>query len=399
MSEFDVNEFLRSVHRTPEKKTVRFDKEAFKRALNASLRERMPRLSASGCSALFVYSGPLDLLRIARGMAASSTRPAQIVRLASDDLLPGDARLLLHPLLHGQVLILVSGAASGAPSAIPARLAEYWPQFCENPGGYTAAVTRDLVLGSHLKPEPPGAVIVLQASHVDRPSHHLTEWPLTESEAAEFAALADKFDAPIAEGGRLPRDSEPLRDNQHAYRVYRELVNTIIGAGHERAIAERILRRAIRGTRATELEPDFLYHGIERALYDRLFDQLRTLANHCAGISGGFHESEALPDVYAAALVVCASWEGTSPDRSVVYRGQRNRDWQVVPSFFRPNRDGSPPDLAARRAPACKFRSPDAGGPPRIGRAPVRRSRPARIGGSQHSHLADRRDVGPVGSL
>jgi FRG domain len=351
MSEFDLNEFLRSVHSTPQKKTATFDKDAFKRALNAPLRERIPRWSAPGCSALFVYSGSLDLLRIARGIAASSTRPAQIVRLASDDLRPGDARLLLHPLLHGQVLVLVSSA----PSAIPARLAEYWPQFCENPGGYTAAVTRDLVLSSHLKPDPPGAVIVLQSSHLDRPSHHLTEWPLTESEAAEFADLADQFDAPIASAGRLPSDSEPLRDNQHAYRVYRELVNTIIGAGHERAIAESILRRAIRGTRATELEPDFLYHGIERVLYDQLFDQLRLLANHCKGISGGFRESEALPDVYAAALVVCANWHATSRDRPVVYRGQRNREWPVVPSFFRSNRDGSPPDLAARERRLATF--------------------------------------------
>ena len=58
----DVLKILRAVHgpKEPPKK-VRFDKDAFLKALNASIQERMPRLTDSGRSALYVYSGSLDL--------------------------------------------------------------------------------------------------------------------------------------------------------------------------------------------------------------------------------------------------------------------------------------------------------------------------------------------------
>lgn len=127
MSNFNVNDFLRSVHRNAQKKQVRFDKDAFQKALNASLCEQVPGLSASGRSALFVYFGNLDLLRVARGIAAASTRTAQIVELASDDSPAGNNSVLARPLLHGQVLILVHFGTS----AIPANLAESRRSFAK----------------------------------------------------------------------------------------------------------------------------------------------------------------------------------------------------------------------------------------------------------------------------
>ena len=344
MSDFDLDAFLKSVHSKPDKKTATFDKDAFMKHLKASVRDRMPRDTAPGRSALFVYRGDLDLLRIARGIAVASTREAAVVELISDELKPGDAAVLLDPLLHGQVLVLVHSGTS----TIPANLAEYWPRFCENPSGYTAAVTHGLILDHYLRVENPGAVIVVQTSHMDRQRTHLDEWPLPETDAAELASLADRYAVPTTRIGLPPDVIEPLTSNEHAYRVYRELVDTICQAGHARSVAERILRLTIQGHDPDDLKPEFLYHGVDEALFEELCGQLRSLAQHCSGISGDFTEDNPLPDVYAAAIIVCQNWPAAE-DRSLVYRGQRNAKWEVVPSYFRSNRDGSPADLEGRK--------------------------------------------------
>ena len=356
MSDFDMKAFLRSVHRSPEKKQVGFDKEVFQKALNATLRQQMPFLSASGRSAFFVYPGNLEILKIARGMAVASARPTQIVQLASDDLLSGDAGTLLRPLLKGQLLIVVHSGTS----TIAANLAEYWPQFCEEPRSYSAQVATELILNDRLKPDPAGAVIVLQTLQLDRRRNHLDQWWLRDDDASEFAALADQFGAPLIVVGRTPRAFEPLRDNQHAYRVYRKMINTIRDAGHDYLVAEGAVKNALHGMDPTELEPYFLHHKIETTIFDQLFDQLRALANYCRKLSGEFRKTcggsrEELPDVYAAALRICGYWEGSAVEYSVVFRGQRKMEWPVVPSFFRPNLDGSRPDLAAREERLTSF--------------------------------------------
>jgi hypothetical protein len=135
----DVDRILRAVHGAPKQKpaTAKFDKEKFLRALNASLVEQFPRLTAPGQSALYIYRGELPLQRIARGMAAASKRAAVVIQLQSEDLdlRRGDGKQLLDPLLTGQTVILVHERSL----PIGARLAAYWPKFVMNPTAYRRA--------------------------------------------------------------------------------------------------------------------------------------------------------------------------------------------------------------------------------------------------------------------
>src|SRR6266851_1605872 len=106
MSDFDLDAFLRSVHGKPQEKTVRFDKDKFAKALRASFADNLPGYTRGGQSLLVVYTGELDLVRIAKGIAVASTQPAALFTLASDELQRGQTGILLKPLKTGQTVVL-----------------------------------------------------------------------------------------------------------------------------------------------------------------------------------------------------------------------------------------------------------------------------------------------------
>ena len=236
----DVDRILRAVHGAPKQKpaTAKFDKEKFLRALNASLVEQFPRLTAPGQSALYIYRGELPLQRIARGMAAASKRAAVVIQLQSEDLdlRRGDGKQLLDPLLTGQTVILVHERSL----PIGARLAAYWPKFVMNPTAYGAPLTEHVMLDSRLSIEKPGSVVVLQRESTHMSSRDITEWPLVEEDAASLAALADSWTGEVATIGRPPSARITFRTSEEAYRAYRALVRDIEAAGHDRAVAEKI---------------------------------------------------------------------------------------------------------------------------------------------------------------
>ena len=319
---------------------AKFDKDEFMRHFNLSLVERLPGLIYPGSSAIFFYSGELNLEQIAQGIAVAAKREASIIKLISNDLKPGDSAILLNPLLTGQLLILIHTETS----TIPKNLVKYWPEFCRNPNYYTAFVTSNIVLNERLKFDIPGSVIVIYTSSLHEKTADLREWRLPEDEATAFTSLANQYNLPTISIGRIQSSIETIKDNEHAYRIYRKLISTISQQGHLLSVAEEILQRVISGIDPTELWLDFSRHGLSSDLYDELFYQLRNLAEHCKNISGGFFKDDPLPDVYAAALLLAKR----NKDGSMVYRGQRNAEWQVIPSYFRPNPDGANPDFDKR---------------------------------------------------
>jgi FRG domain len=345
MSEFDLDAFLKSVHGRPRPTTVRFDKEKFSRLLKAPFTERLLGYTRPGRSVLLVYSGSLDLVRIARGIAVASTQPARVFTLTSDALRRGEAGVLLKPLTTGHTVVLVHDR----PSEFSADLAQYWPGFADNPRGYVASIAGQLTLASNIALDRPGAVVVLQAAFPETALKNLDPWPLAENDAADLAALAEKYDAPIQALGRPARtDWRDVEDSQQAFRLYRALVETICKAGHTRSTAESLVDPVLRGRQPHELEADFVGNGVDVGLLDEMLDSLRALARHGGTLHGGSHENDPLPDVYAAALSMRSrAWEA-APEGSVVYRGQRNAAWDVVPSYFRPGPNGAPADVAAR---------------------------------------------------
>jgi hypothetical protein len=318
-----------------------FDREAFMRALNAPCIDRVKDI-ARASSAVVVYQGPLPRLRIAQGIAAAHTRPAVVVDLQSDDLVPGDGGRLLRPLRHGQTLVLVSPGTSD----IPMYLATYWPRFCANRTHYSAQIAAGIILDRSVSIEEPGSVIVVQSEPVDLARTEVHVCTLKDEQAKELASRAEDWKDATVSLGRPPGTRLVFRDAEQAYRGYRQLVTTIVEAGHPRDVAEHIGKRAILGTDPDGLRVDFHYRKIDLQLHEILFGQLAGLSDFCRGITGGFSDDEPLDDVYAAALVISRLWKGTSPS-SVVYRGQ-NRLWPVVPSFFR-SRGGVEPNLSERR--------------------------------------------------
>src|SRR5262249_38631790 len=157
--------------------------EAFRSLLARSIKERLPDLVPPGRSGFFVYGGKIAIHEIGKGVAASFPTGGQIVDMKSDDLWCGDFAAILDPLLKGVTLVLLCAGAS----RIPARLAAYWPEFAGNPHGYSAFVTRDLVLYQGLKIERAGALIVIQQADPRALTLDcgVTIWPLPEHEAAE----------------------------------------------------------------------------------------------------------------------------------------------------------------------------------------------------------------------
>jgi hypothetical protein len=168
---------------------------------NESLVEILPRLvlpGDSGDSRFFVYGGTLPIQAIARGVATAFPNSAQIVELASDYLRPRDGSVILDPLLTGHTLVLIHIG----DSKIPGRLAEYWPEFAQNPGGFSATVTANLMLSSRVQIKQPGALIVIQETpHRSELRTRAAIWPLVERDAAELAAAGREIDMPISTVG------------------------------------------------------------------------------------------------------------------------------------------------------------------------------------------------------
>ena len=352
MSDSDVDRILREVLGHAQKKPAayKFDKDAFLKALNESLVERVPRLISVGHAGLFVYRGNVPLEQIARGMAAAIRRPAVVIRLQSEDLQRGEGWQLLRPLLHGETLVLVHEESS----SIGENLAAYWPKFVRNPKGYAAPVAKGLMLDHRLSIESPGSVVVLQRESTRLSNHEITEWPLVEEDALELTALAASWPGDVVTIGRPPSARIMIRDNEEAYRVYRQLVKDIEAAGYDRTVAERIGASAIKGADRLKLELAFHVDQVDLQLYETLYYRLTALSEHCGKIHGGFREDEALPDVYAAAIIISKLWNA-DPKHEVVYRGQRNSAWPLVPSYFRPGKDGTPLDLDTREKRLRRF--------------------------------------------
>src|SRR5207302_484115 len=65
-------------------------------------------------------------------------------------------------------------------------------------------------------------------------------------------------------------------------------------------------------------------------------------------VLGGRHESDPPPDVCAAALSMRIGGDWRMSRKDSIYRGQRSAIWRVVPSLYRPPRDGSLPDIDKR---------------------------------------------------
>jgi hypothetical protein len=327
---------------------VPFDRDAFRRALNASLRERLPQMSRPGQADWIVYQGQTDLVRIARGIAVACKRDATVVELRSPPWRVREAAAAVNPLLHGRVLVLVHSGAS----EILRDLVRRWPRFVERPQDDWPEMFFKVMVRAH-DVEAPGAVIALQDQVIQLRSDDPFPVMLGEAEAQELASLADDSLSLVTIGRSAPT---PLEDDQQAYREYRALVAELKGIGLEALAAEYLGRRLILGHDPASIEPEFAASGVAQEWLEDNFERMRSLAEHCQNLGqplpdgrpcGGFHQDQPLPDVYAAALVVSRAWMPQLSD-AMVYRGQRDASWPVVPSFYRKNADGTAPDLDAR---------------------------------------------------
>lgn len=121
----------------------------------------------------------------------------------------------------------------------------------------------------------------------------------------------------------------------------------MLESGARAFVASSLADQALRTRDEQQLLFQSRYHGVEKSFQDAepLWRELRRV-REC--IVGGRHESDPLPDVYAAALSMRMGGDwNLEKDRSI-YRGQRCASWKVVPSLFRPERDGAAPDVPAR---------------------------------------------------
>lgn len=119
-----------------------------------------------------------------------------------------------------------------------------------------------------------------------------------------------------------------------AYRQYRSLVNLLCGHTTEKGAAVAIADAVLRSPD----EKQILLH----AQYHKLLDETKNLWKLIGDIrsvtldlTGGRHADDPLPDVYAAALSMRMGGDWICDKERSVYRGQRNAEWQVVPTIYR----------------------------------------------------------------
>ncbi|MFL6314404.1 MAG: FRG domain-containing protein [Terriglobales bacterium] len=327
---------------------VLFDKNAFLRALNLSLIETLPTIVEPGSSSFCRYEGKRPLQAIAQGVA--SVISGKIVELASDFLGPREPWKLLRPLLEGETLILIHAGVS----LIPARLAKYWPQYAENPKSYSAAITENLVLDSSLTIKKPGSLVVVQTGAQTEELHQesLHFLFLRDADAEQFELAGRQFDAPITVVGIPPVYTDLClgqtwrTEYEHAYRIYRNLVTFLSKSGSDAAVALSLADSALRTHQEKQILLQAQAYDLSSSL-ELVWGSVKVMRSIALELSGGRHEDDPLPDVYAAALSMRQGGDWNCEGERSLYRGQRNRTWRVVPTLYRRDAAGTKPDVEA----------------------------------------------------
>jgi hypothetical protein len=330
---------------------AKFDKDAFMKALNASLIEQLPRLIHLGQSGFYVYKGERPLSMIARGIASAFAGESQVVELASDSLGRGDAWKMLEPLLGGQTLILIHKGES----LIPGRLAAYWPRYARNPHSYLAPITEDFVLGSHLKLRSAGALVVIQGTSRQEALSEIGGdiWPLREKDAEELEKAGRQRNAAITVIGIPPVSRIDLcpdvpchSEYERAYRIYRRLVNHLSGLTSEPLVATSLANTALRSRDEKQVLLQAQFHDLQDTL-ESVWTSVKVMRSITVELSGGRHHDDPLPDVYSAALSMQMGGDWICEPKRSLYRGQRNSKWRVIPSLYRLDPSGIAPDVDA----------------------------------------------------
>ncbi|MFN7993137.1 MAG: FRG domain-containing protein [Bryobacteraceae bacterium] len=306
---------------------AKFDRAAFLKALNASPVSTLERLVTPGHSAIYAYAGRRSLRAIAEGMASAFSGGARIVELLSDQLRPGEGWQLLEPLLDGQTLILFHAGAS----TLPGRLAASWPRFVENPQRYMAPIGAGIVLDGSLELRTPGALVVLQSGSADALPGGFDVWPLSEIEAGAFEEAGSTYHRSVSTIGQPPVEAA---EYEAAYRIYRRSVNHLMQSTADRNAAVALADSALRLRDERQVLYQAQANGLDAALRS-IWDNVQVLRATSLPLTGGRHEDDPLPDVYAAALSMRIGGDWRCERERSLYRGQRNCSWRVIPTLYR----------------------------------------------------------------
>lgn len=136
----------------------------------------------------------------------------------------------------------------------------------------------------------------------------------------------------------MAADPVPASDWRSIYRRYTALERQWRVEGAEPPLARQFFHRIVHGgQREAAIIREFGHFRLDppaRDMLDEAFFLQHAL--EAPDRPDGRHADQPLEDVYAAALSMLPHgfWI-ESPDRSQLYRGQRNSSWRTVPSFFR----------------------------------------------------------------
>jgi hypothetical protein len=121
-----------------------------------------------------------------------------------------------------------------------------------------------------------------------------------------------------------------------AYRQYRYFVNHLCRYTPERWAAVSIADYLLKARDKKQILLKARYHKLE-AETASLWNLIRDIRSVALDLTGGRDKHDPLPDVYAAALSMRMSDDWICDKERSLYRGQRNTEWPVVPTLFRPD--------------------------------------------------------------